>query len=295
MRSAAATYAGEPPIDLSWRSRLRSLRRLPILSSAVLVVWVLAALFGPSIWGDEATEIDLINGLKPPCAFGDCAGHVLGTDQFGRDMLARIVGGARVALIIALASVGLAGVIGLTVGVIAGYVGGVVDSVLSRLADLALAVPVVLLALLFAVQFGPSLRSVVLIIVILLWGRFARVARAETLVLKELGFVESARAQGAGSLRIMSTHILLNVLPPILVLATLQTGWAILTEAALSFLGAGVPPPDPAWGSMVAEGRELLETSWWVPVLPGLAILVVTVAVNVVGDFLRDELDPKQL
>ena len=281
-----------PPARSSFRLRYS---RLPIVSVAVLVLWVLAALVGPKIWGQESTEIDLINGLKPPCGFGDCGHHLLGTDQFGRDMLARIIGGARVALIIAVASVGLAGVLGMTLGVIAGYTRGVTDSVISRIADLALAFPVVLLALLFAVRFGPSLRSVVIIIIILLWGRFARVARAETLVLRELGFVESARAQGAGTLRIMARHIVPNVLPPVLVLATLQTGWAILTEASLSFLGAGVPPPRPAWGSMVADGRDLLEEAWWVPILPGLAILLVTIAVNVVGDWLRDWSDPKQL
>lgn len=275
--------------------RFRYPRHLPLVSATLLAIWVLAALIGPIIWGTEAEQIDLANSLAPPCGFGDCQGHLLGTDQFGRDVLARLIVGARVALIIALASVLIAGTIGLTFGLIAGYVGGLADSILSRLADLALAFPVVLLALLFAVQLGASLRGVVFIIVILLWGRFARVARAETLVLKELGFVESARAQGASTARIIAVHVLPNVLPAILVLATLQMGWAILTEAALSFLGAGVPPPAPAWGSMVAEGRDLLETSWWVPILPGIAILLVTVTVNVFGDWLRDRLDPQQL
>lgn len=277
------------------RSGLRGLRRIrsrPYLSLGVLAVWVVAAVAGPIMWGDDVSKIALLDTLKPPCGFGECSGHLLGTDQFGRDMLARVAGGARVALIVALASVAIAGAIGVALGVIAGYVGGIIDSVISRVTDVALAFPVVLLALLFAVRYGPSLTNVVVIIVVLFWGRFARVARAETIVLKELDFVESARAQGAGPLRIMSTHILVNVLPSTLVLATLQVGWAILTEASLSFLGAGVPPPRPAWGSMVADGRNLLQTSWWVPIVPGAAILIVTIATNVVGDWLRDKFDP---
>ncbi len=230
------------------RSALHRLRGAPFVSISILGIWILAALVGPIVVGSDVSKIDLLNNLRPPCGFGDCAGHLLGTDQFGRDMLARVIGGARVALIVAFASVGIAGVIGVALGMVAGYMGGIADSIISRFADVALAFPVVLLALLFAVRYGPSLTNVVVIIVLLFWGRFTRVTRAETIVLKELDFVESSRAQGAGSLRIMSTHILLNVLPSALVLATLQVGWAILTEASLSFLGAGVPPPSPAWG-----------------------------------------------
>ena len=295
----AAAYDAEllmnrPDRDARLR-RLRYPRHVPVLSLTVLVVWVLAAVFGPFIWGGQENKIDLLHTLTPPCGFGACHGHLLGTDQFGRDMLARIVGGAGYALIVALASVGLAGVAGLSLGILAGYLGGIWDSIISRIADVALAFPVFLLALLVAVRFGPSLTDVIVIIAVLFWGRFARVARAETLVLKELDFVESARAQGAGSIRIMFTHVLRNVMPSMLVLATLQVGWAIVTEASLSFLGAGIPPPAPAWGSMVANGRDLLETAWWVPILPGAAILIVVVAVNVVGDWLRDRLDPTLL
>lgn len=297
-RDAAAAYDAEllmQRADHDSRLRLRYPRHVPVVSLAVLALWVIAAIVGAFGWAGDENKIDLLHTLTPPCGFGHCAGHLLGTDQFGRDMLARIVGGAGIALIIALLSVGLAAIVGLALGIVAGYAGGITDSIVSRITDVALAFPVFLLALLVAVRFGPSLTDVIVIIAVLFWGRFARVARAETLVLRELDFVESARAQGAGSVRIMSTHILLNVLPSMLVLATLQVGWAIVTEASLSFLGAGVPPPSPAWGSMVAGGRDLLQTAWWVPVLPGLAILIVVVAVNVVGDWLRDRLDPTLL
>lgn len=291
-----AAYEGDAAISQPRGGSCRHvLRGVPVVSIAFLALWVIAAIAGPIVFGTDVSKIDLLNNLKPPCGFGACGGHLLGTDQFGRDMLARVVGGARVALIVAVASVGIAGVIGVSLGLLAGYKGGIADSFISRLADVALAFPVVLLALLFAVRYGPSLENVVVIIILLFWGRFTRVTRAETIVLKELDFVESARAQGAGSLRIMSTHILRNVLPSALVLATLQVGWAILTEASLSFLGAGVPPPRPAWGSMVADGRNLLQTAWWVPIIPGLAILAVTIAVNVVGDWLRDRFDPTLL
>jgi peptide/nickel transport system permease protein len=264
----------------------------PVIPLLILVAWIVAALIGPVLTGSAATRIALNESLHPPVGFGGSPDHLLGTDQFGRDMLARLLGGARVALVVAAASVGIAGILGLVFGILAGYLGGLVDSVISRVADVVLALPVVLLALLFAVRFGPSLLNVVVIIVILFWGRFARLARGETMVLRELDFVESARAQGASGLRIMATHVALNVLPSLLVLATLQTGWAILTEASLSFLGAGIPPPAPAWGSMVASGADLVETAWWVPILPGAAILLVTVAVNLVGDWIRDRLDP---
>jgi peptide/nickel transport system permease protein len=186
-----APYAGEQPVaSLRGRTRLRLFGGTPWLSLGVLVVWVVAALVGPTLYGTDVSKIDLLHNLRPPCGFGACQGHLLGTDQFGRDMLARVVGGARVALIVAVASVAIAGAIGITLGVVAGYVGGFVDSVISRITDVALAFPVVLLALLFAVRYGPSLTNVVVIIVVLFWGRFTRVTRAETIVLKQLDFVE---------------------------------------------------------------------------------------------------------
>lgn len=268
--------------------------RRPVASIAIIVVFVLAAVVGPMLVGDAATQMSLADRLQPPVGFGGSWDHFLGTDKLGRDILARTLGGARVALIVAAASVGLAGLAGLALGVIGGYLGGWRDSLISRVVDISLAFPIVLIALLFAVKFGPSFWNVILVIVLLLWARFARLARGEAVVLREREFVEAARAVGASRSSILVAHIIPNVAGPVLILATLQVGWAILTESSLSFLGAGVPPPAPAWGSMVADGRDLLRSAWWISTVPGAAIMVVTIAFNMVGDWLRDVLDPGQ-
>lgn len=265
---------------------------MPVVSLTAIVLFVLAAIFGPIIVGETSTSMSLADRLAPPVGFGGTWEHPLGTDKLGRDMLARVIGGSRVALIVALASVSIAGILGLGLGVLAGYRGGWRDTLIMRLVDLTLAFPVVLLALLFAVQFGPSLTNVIGVIVLLLWARFARLARGDALSLRAREFVVASKAIGTSDTSILVRHITPNVLPPIIVLATLQIGWAILTESALSFLGAGVPPPAPAWGSMVADGRDLLRSAWWISTIPGLAIVVVTVSFNMIGDWLRDRLDP---
>jgi len=219
--------------------------------------------------------------------------HPLGTDRLGRDMLARILYGARVSLAVGALAVLLASSVGAAVGLVAGYYGGRVDAALMRITDATLSFPVILLALILAVTVGPSFLNVVIAISVILWARYARVIRGEVLTLMQLDFIAQARIAGAGAWRIITRHLVPNTLNTLVVLITLQVGYVIIVEAALSFLGAGIPPPTPAWGSMIAEGRDFVTSAWWVSFLPGLAIMLVVLAFNLLGDWLRDTLDPK--
>jgi peptide/nickel transport system permease protein len=221
------------------------------------------------------------------------SGRILGTDHLGRDILSRIVHGARLSLTISLLGIGLSGLLGTALGVLAGYYGGWVDALIMRVADMTLAVHIYVLAIVLAVVWGPGLRNVLLVVVFLLWSRYARQARAEVLSLKECDFVLAARALGCSGPGIMVRHILPNIANSLIVLSTLQVGFVIVLEATLSFLGAGIPPPTPSWGVMVADGRALIATAWWVSTVPGLAILLVVLSVNLVGDALRDLFDPR--
>ena len=191
------------------------------------------------------------------------------------------------------ASIALGGGLGTALGLVAGYRGGWVDALIMRLVDSTLAVPSILLALVLAITMGPSFWIVVVVIAFTVWARYARLVRGEALSLKERDFVALARVSGASSLNIMLRHIMPNLMSSVIVLSTLQVGWAILVEASLSFLGAGIPPPTPTWGGMVAEGRNYIETLWWITMCPGIAIMLVVLAFNLFGDWLRDVLDPK--
>jgi peptide/nickel transport system permease protein len=219
--------------------------------------------------------------------------YVLGTDRLGRDMLSRIIWGSRVSLTAGVLTVLLASAFGAAVGLVAGYHGGRVDATLMRITDATMSFPVILLALILAVTVGPSFTNVVVAIAVILWARYARVIRGQVLTLMQLDFIAQARIAGAGPWRIILRHLFPNTLNTLVVLVTLQIGYVIILEASLSFLGAGIPPPTPAWGSMIAEGREFVTSAWWVSTLPGLAILLVVLAFNLLGDWLRDTLDPK--
>ena len=220
--------------------------------------------------------------------------YFLGTDKVGRDILSRIIYGSRISIIVAGIAIFVGGVIGTVLGIMAGYFGGWADSIIMRLVDISLSIPIILLALVLAAALGPSFKTVIIVLVVLLWARYARMARGETLGVRNQDFVARARVSGASHFRIMVRHIFPNVFNSLVVLATLQVGWVIIAESTLSFLGAGIPRPNPAWGLMVADGRELIISDWWVSFFPGLAILFTVMSANMLGDWLRDHLDPKQ-
>ena len=225
---------------------------------------------------------------------GGQARYLLGTDKNGMDIFSRIVHGARLALVVSLMAIVVSGVIGTVLGILAGYFGGWIDTVVMRLVDMSLSVSLVLVALVLAATIGPRIENVLIVVCLFLWSRYARLVRGETLAIKTQDFIARSRVAGSSQLRIMLRHIFPNLVNTIIVLATLQLGFVILLEAGLSFLSAGIPRPNPAWGVMVADGRELIIDSWWVSFFPGLAILFTVLSVNLLGDWLRDRLDPKQ-
>lgn len=276
------------------RKSLAALRGIPKLPLLVVLVTVFLAIFGEAVAPYGPTTIDLINARLPPFwAAEGSTQFLLGTDELGRDVLSRVIGGARVSLGVAVATIAVGGIVGTALGIWAGYAGGLTDIVIMRVVDGFLAFPAILIALVFSVTVGPGFGVVVLVLALMLWSRYARLIRGEVLSLRDRDFVNLARVAGASPLRIVLVHIFPNVLSTFLVLSTLQVGWAITVEATLSFLGAGVPPPDPTWGGMVASGQALLRKEWWVSVFPGAAIGVVVLSFNLLGDWIRDALDPK--
>lgn len=277
----------------SWL-RWDNLRRLPIFQVIVIGVFVIVALFGQWLAPNDPYETSLRARLLPPAWMeGGDARYFLGTDRLGRDVLSRIVVGALPSFKVALAALVFGSILGSFVGMIAGYLGGRVDAIIMRFADGTMAFPLILAALLLAAVIGPGGPTVVIAACVVLWARFARLIRSEVLSVKERDYVKLARIAGASNWRIMIAHILPNVLNSVVVLLTLQLGFVIILEATLSFLGAGIPPPTPTWGQMVANGRDYLETAWWLSVFPGLAIAVVVLSFNLLGDWLRDHTDPR--
>ena len=267
---------------------------LPWFAGAVLLALVVCAIFAPFLAPQSPTDGDITTKLIPPIWMeaGDRE-HPLGTDRFGRDVLSRIIYGSRISLLVSLIAIGVAGTFGTLLGLISGYRGGLTDVFLMRLTDIARSLPIILIAVVMVAVSEPSFRNVIIVIALLLWPRFARQIRGETLAVKEQDFVALAVVAGRSSAWIIARHIFPNVVPTLLVISTLQVGYVILLEGTLSFLGVGVPPPNPAWGLMIADGRGFLATAWWISFLPGLAMLLTVLAVNLMGDWLRDHLDPK--
>ncbi len=275
-------------------SRRRERRWPPIVPLVIVVALLLCALLAPLVSPHSPLEGSLGDRLAPPMGMeGAKPGHFLGTDRHGRDTLSRLIHGARISLSVSVVGIALTGTLGTFVGLLAGFLGGWTDTLLMRLVDVSLSLPGILIAVLLSVVFEPSFTNVIIVVVFLLWPSYARLVRGETLGLKQQEFVALARVAGCSNLTIMFRHIVPNLLPSILVLATLHVGYVIVLEAALSFLGVGIPPPTPSWGVMVADGRGLIEQAWWVSILPGIAILVTVLSLNILGDWVRDRLDPK--
>jgi len=290
IRSTAADAA--EPVAVTPRRRDR--RWPPLLPLAIVGALVFCALFAPLLSPHSPLQGSLGERLAPPIGMdGAKPGHPLGTDRHGRDTLSRLLYGARISLSVSVVGITLTGALGAFIGLLAGFVGGWLETVLMRLVDISLSLPGILIAVLLSVVFEPSFTNMIIVVVFLLWPSYARLVRGETLSIKHQEFVALARVAGCSSLTIMFRHIVPNLIPSILVLATLHVGYVIVLEASLSFLGVGIPPPTPSWGVMVADGRGLIERAWWVSILPGIAILVTVLSLNILGDWVRDRLDPK--
>jgi peptide/nickel transport system permease protein len=263
--------------------------RWAAVALAFLVAVTMAAALSPLIVPDTINSPDFGARLLPPMTDG----HIAGTDQLGRDVWGRMLLGARISLTVGFVTVICAALIGIPVGMLAGYFGGWTDSLLMRLVDVQLAFPFILLALTINAILGLGLRNIIITLIIAGWIEYARVARGETLVVREREFVQAAHLNGAGNGRIFIRHIFPNIITPLIVIGTLQVARFIIAEASISFLGFGVQPPTAAWGSMVSEGLDYIFSAWWLITLPGLALALVALAVNITGDWLRDTLDPR--
>ena len=260
----------------------------------VLLLTILAAVFAPALAPYSPTKQDLGDRLQPPIWWGGTTAHVLGTDQLGRDLLSRMLFGARVTLFVSVAVVLIAGTFGIVVGLVSGYVGGLTDTVIMRVIDTLLAFPGILLALVILYAVGPSVTLLVVVLSINGWMVYARMARGSVLTLRKAEYVEAAEVVGARPTRVMFRHLLPNLASPLLTLAVLEFARIILAEAALSFLGYGVQPPKSSWGLMIAQGQNYLSSAWWLVVIPGIAISLTVLASNLFASWLRIYADPRQ-
>lgn len=265
-----------------------SRNKLSVTGAVIVLTLILISVLAPVIAPYDPTSIDVYNVLSPPSKE-----HPLGTDELGRDVLSRIIWGSRVSLKVGFVAVGIAITIGVTIGSIAGFYGGRVDAVLMRFVDIMLAFPTFFLILAVIAILEPGIFTIMAVIGVTGWMDVARLVRAEFLTLKERDFVDAAKALGMRNARLILRHILPNALSPVFVAATFGVAGAILTESGLSFLGLGVQPPDPSWGNILTAGKDNIEIAWWLSLYPGLAILITVLSYNLVGEGLRDALDPR--
>ncbi len=279
----------------SLRARVfEKMRGMPVIPVFILLVFIVVGVFGNSFAPYDPTEADFSSSMRPPFwQEGGSWDYPLGTDNLGRDQLSRLLVGTRISLEVGFVVVVISGFMGCAIALLAGYLGGWIDMLLMRLTDTMLSLPPLMIAIVIAFILGPSKENMILILVILMWAGYARILRGEVLRLRESDFIQLAVTAGCSNLRIMLVHIFPNIINSLVVLATLQLGIVIIAESSLSYLGVGVPPPDPAWGTMVAEGRRYIGHAWWLITWPGLAILLVVLSCNLVGDWLRVRLDPK--
>jgi peptide/nickel transport system permease protein len=287
------------PVALADADRSRAWRKLvrnpgAIAGVLILLTVIVAAVAAPHVAPHDPARQSLIRRFTPPLwVQGGNSAYPLGTDQVGRDILSRIIYAARISLIVGISAVMVSLVVGVTLGLLSGFLRGKVDAVIMTVVDVTLSFPQLLIALAFVAALGPSLLTIIVVLGLTGWERYTRVVRAEVLALREKDFVEAARAMGASSTRMVLRHLLPNTFSSIIVMSTLQVAQAILQEAALSFLGVGTGSAHPTWGQMIALGRDFVSVAWWLATFPGLAILLTVLAINLVGDRLRDALDPR--
>jgi peptide/nickel transport system permease protein len=292
MASSIPASASSAPDGLArriWRGWLRPVWPFWLLLS----VFVIAALAAPWLAPRDPFQQGLLARLKPPGFEARGVVYLLGTDEIGRDLASRVIHGARVSLAVALSSVLLSAIVGTTLGVLAGYFRGWTETVLMRLTDMVLSIPAILMAIVMVAVLGPGFDKVVLVLAATRWPRYARVAYAQTLTVAGLAYVRAARLYGVSTARILLRHVLPNIAGPVVVVATLEFGLMVLFEAGLSFLGLGVQPPTPSWGAIMAVGRNYLGTAWWIATVPGVCLFLLALSVNMIGDHVRDRLDPR--
>lgn len=291
--AAGEETRGNGPLRAGSKRRRRRLSRVGLIGLALVGAIVVFTLLGPLLVGIDPNQQSLGARLLPPMSEYDGVLHVLGTDGLGRDTLARVIAGARTSLGVAGAALLFGGTIGVLAGLVAGYFGGWRDNVIMRLVDAQLALPNLVFAMIVAAILGPGLRNTILALGFTTWSTFARLIRAEVASVRERPFIEASQTVGVSTARLIRTHVLPNVLSTVFIVGTLELGRMILVESALSFLGLGIQPPDASWGSMIKEGQEYVYTAWWVPTIPGVFIMVTVLGMNLMGDWLRDVMDPR--
>lgn len=282
----------------SWKRNIvnvfRKLKGYPILPAVLLMPIVICGIFGPLFFPHDPTGMNTSISLQPPAWMeGGDVSYFLGTDLLGRDIVSRLIDGARASLIVSLVGVFIAGCIGVTIGMLAGYFRGWFDTLIMRIVDIWMSIPPILFIILLTGAIGGGITTIIIAIGLVYWTSYARVVRAQTLSVQEQEFVALAKVTGCSHLRILVRHLLPNILNTIVVMATLQLGSAIMLEASITFLGMGIQPPETAWGLIVADGRSYMSTAWWVPTFGGLAIMLTVMGANLMGDWLRDKLDPR--
>ncbi|MBI2766672.1 MAG: ABC transporter permease [Chloroflexi bacterium] len=299
MSQEVQPFEGAPivtPVEIGPRPRfrgLRAIRRYPVIPLFIIGVVVLSGLLAPWIQPHEPNSPDLLASLEQPVGFGGDWSHPLGTDELGRDVLSRVISGARISLLISLSVVLGAGAIGTVLALVAGYFGGILDAVISRITDVFLSVPFLLVAIAVVGAWGASTQHLVVVLVFMTWSGYARVLRGEVLRIRNLEFVKLARVAGCSNGRILFSHILPNIVNPLVILATLQLSAVIIIEASLSYLGLGVPLPQATWGGMLAEGKNYIGVSNAMVIIPGVTIALTCLSINLFGDWLRVRLDPR--
>lgn len=293
--SAGTTVSASTSAATAKLKRARFLRQMFLLWPSFVIVlgFVAMALLAPVIAPYAPNHQDLLSRLQPPGARVMDKTYLLGTDQLGRDLLSRVIFGARVSLIVASLSVMVSMIVGTSIGMLAGYHRGWVETILMRLVDIVLSIPALLLAIITVAVLGPGLKDVILVLGFTRWPRYARIAFGQTLSVMNRPYIEAQQALGSRAPRVLLRHVFPNILGPVLVVATLEFGLMVLFEAGLSFLGLGVQPPTASWGSILSVGRDYVSTAWWIATFPGLCLFLLVLAINIVGDYLPERLDPR--